>query len=47
MKLIEVRKNCQKEKQEQKNKGVYSYIRILLPSCSTFKSLNENIHGYI
>ena len=35
--IIEVRENLLKRKTRIKNKGVYSYLRILLPSCLTFK----------
>ena len=40
MKIIE-EKICQKETQELKYKGVYSYIWIILPSYSTFKWLKD------
>ena len=35
-----------KNKSKKKSKGLCSYLRILLPSYSTFKWLNLNIHGY-
>ena len=44
MKIVE-EKICKKEKQGKKG-VVNSYLRILLPTSSTFKWLNLYIHGY-